>query len=151
MFRKGIALQLNVLKNCSIRLFLLENNKDFLAFISQTGRSRGYCFVYFESLKSSIRAVESSANLRIDSRYVRVDYSMTTRPRSPGYYERHKEYDVKGGGGGGYGMDHSRHRRSSQRNGRGHSPSPRRKYYYILTFHPARFHPFIHSCIHARK
>lgn len=79
-------------------------------------------------MKSAIRAVESSVNLRIDSRYVRVDYSMTTRPRSPGYYDRHKD-DIKGGGG--YGMDHSRHR--SQRNGRGHSPSPlRRKYTHSL-------------------
>lgn len=97
-------------------------------FTPQTGRSRGYCFVYFESLKSATRAVESSANLRIDSRYVRVDYSITARPRSPGYYERHKD-DVKGGG---YGMDHSRQHRS-QRNGRGHSLSPRRKYCISIT------------------
>lgn len=54
---------------------------EFLGF--QTRRSRGYCFVYFESLKCAIRAVESSADLRIGSRYVRVDYSITNRPRSP--------------------------------------------------------------------
>lgn len=101
----------------------------------QTRRSRGYCFVYFDSLKSAIRAVESSANLRIDSRYVRVDYSMTTRPRSPGYLDRHKD---------GYGVDHSRHR--SQRNGRGHSPSsPRRKYTITLHLYAVTFFPSV-SC-----
>lgn len=94
----------------------------------QTRRSRGYCFVYFDSLKSAIRAVESSANLRIDSRYVRVDYSMTTRPRSPGFNDRYKD-DMKGG----YGIEHLRHR--SQRNGRGLSPSPRRKYTCIDLSH----------------
>lgn len=51
--------------------------------VSQTRRSRGYCFVYFESLKCAVRAVESSSALRIDARYVRVDYSITNRPRSP--------------------------------------------------------------------
>lgn len=87
----------------------------------QTRRSRGYCFVYFESLKSAIRAVESSAHLRIDSRHVRVDYSLTTRPRSPGAYERCKD-ELRS-----Y-SDSSRHRSSR----RAHSLSPRRTYISIL-------------------
>lgn len=35
-----------------------------------------------------MRAVESSWNLRIDSRYVRVDYSITNRPISKTNHER---------------------------------------------------------------
>lgn len=59
----------------------------------KTGRSRGYCFVYFSSLKDAIRAVESSGNLRIDARYVRVDYSITDRPRDSVQYERKRHHD----------------------------------------------------------
>lgn len=35
-----------------------------------------------------MRAVESSWDLRIDSRYVRVDYSITNRPNSKTNHER---------------------------------------------------------------
>lgn len=95
----------------------------FFFSLLKTRRSRGYCFIYFESLKSAIRAVESSYHLRIDNRSVRVDYSITNHPRSPGTYERYKEEINRN-------YDNSRHR--SYR--RAHSPSPRRKHFYCFLF-----------------
>lgn len=72
-------------------------------------------------MKSAVRAVESSLNLRIDNRYVRVDYSITNRPRSPGSFDRYKDEMNR------Y-YNSSRHRS----NRRPYSPSPppssRRKY-----------------------
>lgn len=91
----------------------------------QTQRSRGYCFIYFDTLKSAIRAVESSSNLRIDSRYVRVDYSITTRARSPAsvarYYDRANEAKAAS-----YGQERERSWNRS-RSGRGRSQSPNRR------------------------
>lgn len=40
-----------------------------------------------------MRAVESSWDLRIDSRYVRVDYSITNRPNSKTNHERAERRD----------------------------------------------------------
>ncbi|XP_055317488.1 transformer-2 sex-determining protein-like isoform X3 [Sitodiplosis mosellana] len=85
---------------------------------SRTRRSRGYCFVYFESMKSATRAVESSTNLRIDNRYVRVDYSITSRPRSSGSSDRYKDEVNRYASA----RNRSNHRRV-------HSPSPPRRYH----------------------
>lgn len=63
-----------------------------LKLLFQTRRSRGYCFVYFESIKGAIEAVEASTDLRIHSRYVRVDFSITNRPRSPITHRHKYEY-----------------------------------------------------------
>lgn len=102
----------------------------FFSVYFQTRRSRGYCFVYFDSLKSAQRAVDASVNLRIDSRYVRVDYSLTNRPRSPGSYERYKE-ELRS-----Y-SDSSRYRSTNRR---GHSLSPRRKHLLdLLQLFKSRF------------
>lgn len=90
--------------------------RNMFYFTLQTRRSRGYCFVYFDTVKSAIRAVESSANLRIDYRQVRVDFSITSRPRSPGSYERYKDEISRY-----YDYSRSRSHRRPQ------SPSPRRK------------------------
>lgn len=49
----------------------------------QSRRSRGYCFVYFLEIDDATTAKESCANLTIDSRRVRVDYSITTRAHTP--------------------------------------------------------------------
>lgn len=134
MFRKGIALQSNWALCAGNQLVFLSKMYSLVLMTIrfrqtrcfppssplQTRRSRGYCFIYFDSLKSAIRAVEASSNLRIDSRYVRVDYSITTRARSPGAYRD----DIKTG----YGSRIIRVR----------SPSPsRRKYmpiYAVMTF-----------------
>ncbi|XP_031622081.1 transformer-2 protein homolog alpha-like isoform X2 [Contarinia nasturtii] len=83
---------------------------------NKTRRSRGYCFIYFETIKGAVRAVESSVNLRIDGRYVRVDYSITSRPRSPGSFDRYKDAMSR--------YNNSRHRLKR----RPQSPSPPRRY-----------------------
>ncbi|XP_055317486.1 transformer-2 protein homolog alpha-like isoform X2 [Sitodiplosis mosellana] len=89
-----------------------------LIYDNKTRRSRGYCFVYFESMKSATRAVESSTNLRIDNRYVRVDYSITSRPRSSGSSDRYKDEVNRYASA----RNRSNHRRV-------HSPSPPRRYH----------------------
>lgn len=102
----------------------------------QSRRSRGYCFVYFEQLDDATTAKESCANLTIDSRRVRVDYSITQRAHTPtpGIYKGHpirrrhfRERD-----------DHRSYTRSSRptrygrsyRRSRSHSPRERK---YILS------------------
>lgn len=72
---------------CRYRKYKMNNYFYFFGHL-QTRRSRGYCFIYFQTLKSAVRAVESSWDLRIDSRYVRVDYSITNRPNSKTNHER---------------------------------------------------------------
>ena len=49
----------------------------------QTGRSRGFAFVYFESLEDAKLAKEQCTGLEIDGRRIRVDYSITQRPHTP--------------------------------------------------------------------
>eukprot|EP00096_Caligus_rogercresseyi_P010576 TRINITY_DN3904_c0_g1_i1.p1 TRINITY_DN3904_c0_g1~~TRINITY_DN3904_c0_g1_i1.p1 ORF type:complete len:242 (+),score=77.87 TRINITY_DN3904_c0_g1_i1:87-728(+) len=49
----------------------------------KTGRSRGFAFVYFESLEDSKAAKEAMCDQEIDGRRVRVDYSITKRPHTP--------------------------------------------------------------------
>uniref|UniRef100_A0A0K2T2J0 Transformer 2 beta homolog (Drosophila) [Latimeria chalumnae] n=1 Tax=Lepeophtheirus salmonis TaxID=72036 RepID=A0A0K2T2J0_LEPSM len=49
----------------------------------QTGRSRGFAFVYFESLEDSKAAKEAMCDQEIDGRRIRVDYSITKRPHTP--------------------------------------------------------------------
>jgi len=55
---------------------------------SKSRRSRGYCFVYFEQIEDAAVAKERCANLIIDNRRVRVDYSITQRAHTPtpGFY-----------------------------------------------------------------
>jgi len=50
---------------------------------AKTGRSRGFAFVYFESLEDAKLAKEQCTGLEIDSRRIRVDYSLTQRPHTP--------------------------------------------------------------------
>uniref|UniRef100_A0A0K2T2F3 Transformer 2 beta homolog (Drosophila) [Latimeria chalumnae] n=1 Tax=Lepeophtheirus salmonis TaxID=72036 RepID=A0A0K2T2F3_LEPSM len=49
----------------------------------KTGRSRGFAFVYFESLEDSKAAKEAMCDQEIDGRRIRVDYSITKRPHTP--------------------------------------------------------------------
>eukprot|EP00731_Ephydatia_muelleri_P009240 Em0004g1578a len=49
----------------------------------QTGRSRGFAFVYFEDVEDAIDAKEHCNGLEIDGRRIRVDYSITKRPHTP--------------------------------------------------------------------
>ncbi|XP_022787313.1 transformer-2 protein homolog beta-like isoform X2 [Stylophora pistillata] len=49
----------------------------------QTGRSRGFGFVYYESSDDAREAKQSTNGLEIDSRRIRVDYSITKRAHTP--------------------------------------------------------------------
>lgn len=73
----------------------------------KTGRSRGFGFVYYESLDDARAAKEAMCDTEIDGRRIRVDYSITKRPHTPtpGVYMGRPTYSRGGGGGGGGGYD----------------------------------------------
>lgn len=50
---------------------------------AKTGRSRGFCFVYFEDMNDAKVAKDNTNGLEIDNRRIRVDYSITQRPHTP--------------------------------------------------------------------
>merc|ERR1712045_483867 len=104
----------------------------------KTGRTRGFAFIYFESVEDAKVAKEAMSDQEIDGRRVRVDFSITKRAHTPtpGVYmgqptyrgrddHRNDRYGGRDrgyrGGGGGYGR-----RRSPDRGGydRRRSPSP---------------------------
>ncbi|XP_071157875.1 transformer-2 protein homolog alpha-like isoform X2 [Mytilus galloprovincialis] len=87
----------------------------------QSGRSRGFCFIYFKNIEDSIEAKDRCAGQEIDGRRIRVDYSITQRAHTPtpGIYlgkpttpPRDRGRSSGGGEGGGGG------------GGRYRSPSP---------------------------
>ncbi|XP_072949585.1 transformer-2 protein homolog beta isoform X2 [Epargyreus clarus] len=107
---------------------------------AKTGRSRGFCFVYFESQDDAKVAKNECTGMEIDGRRIRVDYSITQRAHTPtpgiymgkptvssrgdnGYDRRRDrdDYYYRGGGGGGGGY---RERDYYQRGYRHRSPSP---------------------------
>lgn len=49
----------------------------------QTGRSRGFCFVYFENQEDAKVAKNECTGMEIDGRRIRVDYSITQRAHTP--------------------------------------------------------------------
>ncbi|XP_064614391.1 transformer-2 protein homolog alpha-like [Liolophura sinensis] len=49
----------------------------------QSGRSRGFAFIYFRSTDDSIEAKERCNGIEIDGRRIRVDYSITERAHTP--------------------------------------------------------------------
>lgn len=116
---------------------------------AQSGRSRGFAFVYFESVDDAKAAKDRCNGLEIDGRKIRVDYSITQRAHTPtpGIYMGKPSYGGGGGGGGGGGYGggsgggyrggyrdrspspyYSRGRRYSR--SRSRSYSPRRYGYY---------------------
>ena len=58
------------------------HNDQFHGFF-QTGRSRGFAFVYFESQEDAKAAKEAMCDQEIDGRRIRVDFSITKRPHTP--------------------------------------------------------------------
>ncbi|KAH9372177.1 hypothetical protein HPB48_011706 [Haemaphysalis longicornis] len=50
---------------------------------AQSGRSRGFAFVYFESVDDAKAAKDRCNGLEIDGRKIRVDYSITQRAHTP--------------------------------------------------------------------
>ena len=49
----------------------------------QTGRSRGFAFVYYESQEDAKAAKEAMCDQEIDGRRIRVDFSITKRAHTP--------------------------------------------------------------------
>nr|QDX01812.1 TRA-2A [Phlebotomus perniciosus] len=50
---------------------------------AKTGRSRGFCFVYFADADDAKVARENCSGMEIDGRRIRVDYSITERAHTP--------------------------------------------------------------------
>jgi transformer-2 protein len=50
---------------------------------AKTGRSRGFCFVYFESSEDAKAAKDQCSGMEIDDRRIRVDFSITQRAHTP--------------------------------------------------------------------
>lgn len=50
---------------------------------AQTGRSRGFCFIYYEDMSDAKAAKDACSGMEIDDRRIRVDYSITKRPHTP--------------------------------------------------------------------
>ncbi|RVE54379.1 hypothetical protein evm_000864 [Chilo suppressalis] len=122
---------------------------------AKTGRSRGFCFVYYENQEDAKVAKNECTGMEIDGRRIRVDFSITQRAHTPtpgiymgkptvssrgdnGYDRRGRgdrdDYYYRGGGGGGYReRDYYRYRhrspsphyRRSRRYERERSYSPR--------------------------
>ena len=49
----------------------------------KTGRSRGFAFIYFESVEDAKVAKEAMSDQEIDGRRIRVDFSITKRAHTP--------------------------------------------------------------------
>jgi len=49
----------------------------------QTGKSRGFAFLYFKDLQDAVEAKETAPGTEIDGRKIRVDYSITKRAHTP--------------------------------------------------------------------
>lgn len=50
---------------------------------SKTGRSRGFCFVYYQNTEDARAAKDQCSGMEIDRQRIRVDFSMTARAHSP--------------------------------------------------------------------
>lgn len=122
---------------------------------AKTGRSRGFCFVYYESQGDAKVAKNECTGMEIDGRRIRVDYSITQRAHTPtpGIYmgkptsRGDNGYDRRGGRdrddyyyrGGGY---RDREREYYHRSYRHRSPSPhyrRRRYERERSYSPRRY------------
>jgi len=100
----------------------------------QTGKSRGFAFLYFKDLEDAVEAKEQAAGSEIDGRKIRVDYSITKRAHTPtpgvylgktsesSYRSRHSPYGSTRGGGERKGSERGGYRSYS----RERSYSPRR-------------------------
>ncbi|XP_063364576.1 transformer-2 protein homolog alpha isoform X3 [Cydia amplana] len=124
---------------------------------AKTGRSRGFCFVYYESQDDAKVAKNECTGMEIDGRRIRVDYSITQRAHTPtpgiymgkptvsgrgdnGYERRGRgdrdDYYYRGGGG-------YRERDYYHRSYRHRSPSPHyrrsRRYERERSYSPRRY------------
>ena len=53
------------------------------SYIFQSGRSRGFAFVYFDSLADAEVAKDALNDSEVDGRQIRVDFSATKRAHTP--------------------------------------------------------------------
>lgn len=58
-------------------------DKVQVIFDAKTGRSRGFCFVYYELVDDAAYAKEQCGGMEIDGRRIRVDFSITQRAHTP--------------------------------------------------------------------
>jgi len=73
----------------------------------QTGRSKGFGFVYYETIDEATKAKNNCNGMVIDGRKIRTDYSATLKPHqpTPGQYmgrsnDDDRDGDDRGGRGG---------------------------------------------------
>ncbi|GFY69346.1 transformer-2 protein homolog alpha [Trichonephila inaurata madagascariensis] len=97
---------------------------------AQSGRSRGFAFVYFEDIRDAETAKDRCNGREINGRQIRVDFSITKRAHTPtpGVYMGKPTYPK-----------FSRHRNGNHRN---HSPSPhygKRRYSRSRGSHSPRY------------
>ncbi|KYN14173.1 Transformer-2 sex-determining protein [Trachymyrmex cornetzi] len=62
---------------------ILDNGKSSGFMGGLTGRSRGFCFVYFDTSEDAKVAKEQCTGMEIDGRRIRVDFSITQRAHTP--------------------------------------------------------------------
>ncbi|XP_055309611.1 transformer-2 sex-determining protein-like [Sitodiplosis mosellana] len=86
-------------------------------FDTKTGRSRGFCFIYYKHLSDAKDAKDACSGMEIDYRRIRVDYSITSRPHepTPGVYKGRST------------RQKSASHRSSRRRSPSYSPEPYRR------------------------
>ncbi|XP_075584594.1 transformer 2 isoform X5 [Dermatophagoides farinae] len=112
-----------------------------IVYDAQTGRSRGFAFVYFENRNHAVEAKDRCNGMEIDGRKIRVDFSITQRAHTPtpGIYmgkPTHPRYRSSSGGDRGGGSNYNRgYRNSSGYGGSGSSDHHRRR-------SPSPFHSY---------
>merc|ERR1712025_1121939 len=69
-----------------------------------SGRSRGFAFIYYETIEDATEARNAMSGAELDGRKIRVDFSITKRPHTPtpGMYMGRPSRDFRRGGRGGY-------------------------------------------------
>lgn len=50
---------------------------------AKMGKSRGFAFVYYDSVEDATAAKDACSGTEIDGRIIRVDYSITKKPHNP--------------------------------------------------------------------
>jgi transformer-2 protein len=58
----------------------------------KTRSFRGYCFIYYTSLRDAAEAAQATNGLEVRDKRIRVDFSYTQRPHTPtpGFYRGHR-------------------------------------------------------------
>ncbi|XP_005089800.1 transformer-2 protein homolog alpha [Aplysia californica] len=128
----------------------------FIIYDRQSGRSKGYGFVYFKSTEDAVEARKATQGLELDGRPIRVDYSLTTQPHPPTpgrYLGRSWSYDrgYPGYGAENHGSRFSRYSGRSRRhfrhcnyfNEEDNDDDYNEDYYYRR---PRRFSPYSRHC-----